>query len=59
MKELASCSSFQDNIDVGVILKIAISFDYVRVIKVHLYFEFSCELFDNTLLFYKFFFHHF
>lgn len=51
MKELSSCSDFQNDVDVGFIIEISVHFDDVRVVEVHLDLQLSDELLDDVLVF--------
>lgn len=51
--KLTSSPDLQNNIDVLIVIEVAISFDYVRMVKVRLYFEFSNELLCNLFLYQK------
>lgn len=57
--ELSTCSDFQDDVNIGLIIEVSVHFNYVRMVEIHLYFKLSDKLLDNLLLFQKLFLDHF
>ena len=58
-EELTSRSNFQNDVDFGSIIKKSEHPDDVRVVQIHLYFQFSDKLLCNLFFFQKFFFYDF
>lgn len=50
MEELPACSYLKNNIDVVLVIKVAIHLDDIWMIKIELYFEFPDELLDDVFL---------
>lgn len=59
MIQLPACAHFQNNINVLVVIKVAVHLDDVGMTEVHLDFQFADELFRNFLLHQQFFLDHF
>lgn len=50
VEELPACSYLKNNIDVVLVIKVAIHLDDIWMIKIELYFEFPDELLDDVFL---------
>lgn len=59
MVQLSSCTHFEDNVYVIVIIEITVHFDNIRVVEKHLNLEFSDELFSYLFFQNNFLFNHF
>ncbi len=55
MVQLSTCAHFQDDVNVLIIIKVAVHLDDVGVVEVHLDLEFSDELLGDLLFHQKFF----
>lgn len=59
MVELPPCPHFQNDVDVVLVVEVAVHLDDVGVAEVHLYLEFPYELLGDLLLLEQSFFDHF